>query len=60
MTLLHFVNMFFVQWLFVRLAKIVDDNGKTQRYTVIGFMLPLSGWDYDFIWLYRFGKRGGK
>ncbi len=54
MTRLQFINVVLFQWFFVRLAKVVDSEGAVQRYTFIGFILPLTGWRSNFVWLHRF------
>lgn len=50
MTWLFFVNFFFFQWMCLRLAKVIE--GKTiLYYTFIVWILPLTGWWSNFIYL---------
>lgn len=44
MTILGFLNYFILQWFFVRLAKVVDDETNTVvKWTIIR-AFPLSGY----------------
>lgn len=48
MTKLGKLNFYLVQWLFVRVARIViDDN--TIGWCLIGPVLPMTGWRTDYI-----------
>ena len=47
MTKLGLVNRIFFQWLFVRVTRKVQD-GVTIGYGLMGFVMPLSGWDNDY------------
>jgi hypothetical protein len=52
MTWLMFVNVFFFQWFFVRLARIVDeDTKKTIGWKFIYWIVPTTGWNSDFKYL---------
>ena len=44
MTPLHALNYCILQWFFIRLAKVVDDEGKTLSWTILK-AFPLSGYD---------------
>lgn len=45
MTLLKFLNVFFFQWFFVRLARIVEGpEYKTIGFTLIVGVIPCTGW----------------
>ena len=58
MTWLMFVNVFFFQWFFVRLAKNVSTGepgegpkGSIIDWRFIGPIVPTTGWSNDYIWL---------
>jgi hypothetical protein len=46
MTWLLALNYYVCQWLFFRLARVIDDTGRQTGWTVV-FRLPLTGWIYD-------------
>ncbi len=53
MTLLKFINLFILQWFFIRLTKHLDKdiNGnytKIIAYSIHYWIIPLTGWDSDF------------
>lgn len=52
MTKLKALNLFVLQWFGFRLARITHGE-KTLGYTWIGPVLPLSGWNCDYIWLWK-------
>lgn len=41
--MLHFLNFYILQWLFIRLARKMDDLGVQCGWTVL-FVLPISGY----------------
>jgi len=43
MTPLHILNFFILQWFFIRLAKVVDDDGKTLAWVWLR-VYPLTGY----------------
>ena len=52
---LFWVNFLFFQWFFIRLARRYDH--KLKRFTgwgFIGFMLPLTGWWGNYVWIWKF------
>ena len=52
MSLLKFVNMFLLQWFFIRLAKEIDtDTKEIVRWVILKWIIPCTGWkrDYKFI-----------
>ena len=53
MSFVGFINLFFFQFLFVRLTRIVEttENAKFEYFAIQGFILPLTGWSRDFIYL---------
>ena len=44
MTILEFLNFYFFQWFFVRLAKVHDDQGAFIKWKILK-VFPLTGWD---------------
>lgn len=44
MSLLKVLNLFLIQWLFVRLARVTESDGRTNGWCLIGPVLPLTGW----------------
>ena len=46
------LNFLVLQWLFIRLQETVDDNGAHEKWNVIGFIVPVTGWwnRYWYIW----------
>lgn len=53
MTWLWALNFFVLQWLFIRLARVVNASGKTIRFCIIGPVVPLTGWWSNYVWLRR-------
>lgn len=49
MTRLKALNIFVLQWFFVRLARIIDDDMKQVGWGLLGPVLPLTGWRSDYI-----------
>jgi len=51
MSWLGCLNFIVLQWFFVRLAKVVDDDGRTVRFTWLRKVVPLTGWwsDYSYV-----------
>ena len=45
MTWLTLVNYYLLQWFFVRLARVLDDEGRQVGWTVLRWPRPLSGYD---------------
>ena len=43
MTPLHILNFILLQWFFIRLAKVVDDDGVTIGWCIVR-LWPLSGY----------------
>jgi hypothetical protein len=50
MTILKFVNMFILQWFYIRLAKICNEKNTEEIYgwSILYWVIPLSGWKTDF------------
>ena len=51
-TWLFYLNYLILQWFFIRLARKIDKNtGNQIGWTVLKFVVPMSGWntDYKFI-----------
>ena len=43
-TLLGLLNYLILQWLWIRLAKAVDDDGHVVYWMIMTGVYPLSGW----------------
>jgi len=43
MSMLKVLNLFLIQWLFVRLARVTESDGRTNGWCLIGPVLPLTG-----------------
>jgi len=54
MSLLKFVNVFFFQWFFIRLAKAVNEEKKIVSWSFIGIIVPCTGWWNEYIVLFPF------
>ena len=49
MTWLYLLNYCILQWFFVRLARVIDDQtGKTIKFKFIYWIVPTTGWNTDF------------
>lgn len=46
------LNYYVLQWMFIRLAKVVEDDGTFVRWTVLWGIIPTTGWssDYRYVW----------
>jgi hypothetical protein len=56
MTPLKMLNYFILQWFFIRLTKctVQNDEGKINSwYSIMYFVLPLSGWGSDFKYIWK-------
>lgn len=49
MGLLGWFNFLIVQWFFIRLVKVTDDDNNHIKWTIIGPILPLTGWCTDYV-----------
>jgi hypothetical protein len=50
MTWVSFVNYYILQWLFIRLTRQVDTTGKTVKWGLQGWVVPLTGWGSPFVY----------
>lgn len=49
------LNYWFLQWFFLRLAKVVDcDTDKVVGLTMLVGVIPLTGWEPNFSYAYVF------
>lgn len=48
MTILKFINMFLLQWFFVRLTKHYDSKRVLTYFSIQGFIMPTTGWNSEF------------
>jgi hypothetical protein len=53
MTWLGWLNILIIQWFFIRLARVLDDNGNTIKFKIIGIIVPVTGWFSDYIYVYK-------
>ena len=56
MTWLKALNVFILQWFFIRLAKIVATDVIENKSTIVGWtilkwIVPLTGWRSDYIYI---------
>ena len=47
------LNFLVLQWLFIRLQETVDDDGKHERWDIIGLIVPLTGWWTRYLYVWR-------
>lgn len=53
-TPLGLFNFFIAQWFLVRLQRTVDiETGETLEWSILGFVVPLTGWHTDYVYLHR-------
>jgi len=45
------LNYYFLQWLFLRLAKTVEENGEIVAWDILVGVYPKSSWDNKFRWI---------
>lgn len=55
LTWVGMLNFFILQWLFVRLGREIK-NGKSKNFKLMFFILPLTGWWGDYIYLFDYLK----
>ena len=53
MSKLGVFNFVVMQWSFHRLASIRESDGRHVRWTLLGPIVPLTGWWSDYIWCRR-------
>jgi len=58
-TWLEFLNKFILQWFFIRLAKVVDEDGDIIFWTILKWIIPCTGWGAPYKYLGK-SKRNGK
>lgn len=51
MSWLGLFNFLVLQWFCVRLAKVKAASGRTVRWTLLRWPLPLTGWWSPYIWI---------
>lgn len=47
-TWLYLLNRCFLQWFFVRLARIIDESGKQVGWKLLTGIVPETGWSDDY------------
>lgn len=52
LTPLGLLNFLLLQWFFIRIGRFIKSD-KTYGYIIISFVLPLSGWWTNYIYLNR-------
>jgi hypothetical protein len=60
MTWLKFLNMFILQWFFIRLARVFDDEHKQVGWDIIRWVVPTTGWKRDFFFIRKFNREEWK
>lgn len=60
---LGILNFLILQWLGIRLGRCTDEwerpdgeRVRRQSWALLGFVLPMTGWSSDYVWLWR--RRG--
>lgn len=53
-TWIGWLNIFLIQWFFVRVSYGLNDKGRLKGIRLLGFVVPCTGWRSNYIWLYRF------
>lgn len=54
MTKLKMLNVFVVQWFFIRICRFMNDDGIQNGWGFLFPVLPLTGWRTDYIPKKRF------
>lgn len=52
-TWLGWLNIIILQWLFIRLARVVDKDGNTESYCILKYVWPTTGWKNDYKYLFK-------
>jgi hypothetical protein len=52
-TWLGWLNLLLVQWSFFRIARRVDLKGKQTGWSILGPVLPMTGWGSPYVWIWR-------
>lgn len=52
MTWLKFINVFILQFFFIRLQKTVHNDGRIE-YAIIRWIWPFTGWFTDYIYIFK-------
>lgn len=51
---LGWLNFFLLQWFFLRLQEVLEDDGKTHvRWQVVTGIVPLTGWWSNYVYLWK-------
>ena len=53
---LGLLNFIILQWLFVRLCVTVDEDGSNPEYSILKWVVPLTGWWSSYVFLLK-GKK---
>jgi hypothetical protein len=43
------LNVFLLQWVGFRLARVIEEDGEQSGWAIIGPVLPLTGWGNGYI-----------
>ncbi len=57
MSRLAILNFVFLQWFLIRLCKCTDHDQETY-WAILGFVVPLTGWWQNYMWIWRWGRNG--
>lgn len=52
-TWLGILNYFFLQWFFIRLARIDYSDKRPSTYTIIGPIYPTTGWKSPYVYVWK-------
>jgi hypothetical protein len=47
------LNIFILQWLFIRLAYSINLNRQHTKYIILKWIVPTTGWWSDFVYIYK-------
>lgn len=54
MSALKFINMFFLQFFFIRWGRKIEDDGTFIKWEILKWVVPFTGWKRsDYIYLFK-------
>lgn len=54
MSALKFINMFFLQFFFIRLGRKIEDDGTFIKWEILKWVVPFTGWKRsNYIYLFK-------
>lgn len=51
MTWLKFINKYILQFFCIRLGRIVENDRPTNKYVILKWIKPFTGWTNDYVYL---------